>query len=304
MVHLDASVQLQPFAIWDISRWVVVSQEARGLDPKDWVAPPEDAGLDGQASWWLFKPIKTASYRRFDDASEKIASELARLIGLPAAQVELAARGTEVGIISRNVTPDGCSLESGDTLLSEIDGYLSSAGDDRPKNRVGHNLDNIQRLLENARAPGELASDTSGFDLFAGYLVFDAWIANTDRHAINWGVLTRNVDGRRFLAPSFDHGSGLASGVQDEFMETRDASAYAERGMAHRFENGMHLPLVELALQAVARTGTGAHQWVERIGELDAEVVASVVHAVPGMSEVRRSFVRTLLDTNRRRLTT
>lgn len=139
-------------------------------------------------------------------------------------------------------------------------------------------------------------SEMSGFDLFTGYLVFDAWIANTDRHAINWGVLSRNVDGRRFLAPSFDHGSALASGVQDKFMATKDASAYAERGMAHRFENGMNLPLVELALQAVARTGTGAHQWVERIGELDAEVVESVVHAVPGMSELRRSFVHTLLD--------
>ncbi|MDJ0392387.1 hypothetical protein QMK17_03435 [Rhodococcus sp. G-MC3] len=228
---------------------------------------------------------------------------MARLIGLPAARVELAARGNEVGIISRNVTPDGCSLESGDTLLSEFDGYLSCAADDRPKNRVGHNLDNIQCLLDDVSAQGDLGTDTRGFDLFAGYLVFDAWIANTDRHAINWGVLTQYVDGSRFLAPSFDHGSALASGVQDESMATRDASTYAERGMAHRFENGKHLPLVELALQAVARAGTDAHRWIERIGELDADVVESVVHAVPGMSELRRSFVRTLLDTNRRRLT-
>lgn len=303
VVHLDASTPSHPFAVWDISEWVVVSQEARGIDPKDWVALQEDAPKDGQSSWWLFKPIKAASYRRCDDWSEKMASELGRLIGLPAARVELAARGGEVGIISQNVTPDGCSLESGDTLLSEFDGYLSSAGDDRPKNRIGHNLDNIQRLLEDVRAPGELASETSGFDLFAGYLVFDAWIANTDRHAINWGVLTQNVDGSRFLAPSFDHGSALASGVQEKSMATRSAPAYAERGMAHRFENGRHLPLVELALQAVARAGTDTQQWIERIGNLDAEVVESVVHAVPGMSELRRSFVRTLLDTNRRRLT-
>lgn len=86
-------------------------------------------------------------------------------------------------------------------------------------------------------------------------------------------------------------------------MVTRKAPDYAERGMAHRFENGKHLPLMELALQAVVRAGTDGHQWIERIGELDAEVVESVVHAIPGMSELRRSFITTLLDTNRRRLT-
>ncbi|CCQ17525.1 putative uncharacterized protein [Rhodococcus sp. AW25M09] len=302
-MHLQASAPRHPFAVWDISEWVVVSQEARGLDPKDWVALQADARDDSQSSWWLFKPIKTASYRRFDDSSEKIASELAGLIGLPAARVELAARDGAVGIISRNVTPDGCSLDSGDTLLSEFDGYLSCAGDNRPKNRVGHSLDNIQRLLDGVRTPGDLAPETSGFDLFAGYLVFDAWIANTDRHAINWGVLTRNDDGNRFLAPSFDHGSALASGVQDKFMATKDAAAYAGRGMAHRFENGSRLPLVEMALDAVMRSGQNGHEWIDRIGDLDAEVVRSVVEAVPGMSEVRRNFVSTLLETNRRRLT-
>ncbi|WP_229746262.1 HipA domain-containing protein [Rhodococcoides trifolii] len=267
------------------------------------MALPEDAGRDGQSSWWLFKPIKRASYRRCDDSSEKIASELAGLIGLPAARVELASRGHESGIISRNVTPDGCSLESGDTLLSEFGDYLSCAGDDRPKNRVGHNLDNIERLLDGVHAFGALASTTSGFGLFAGYLAFDAWIANTDRHAINWGVLTENDDGARSLAPSFDHGSALASGAQEEFVATRDATEYAERGMAHRFENGQNVPLVKLAKNAVARAGASGNQWIERIGELDPDAVQSVVHAVPGMSEVRRTFVSTLLNTNQRRLT-
>lgn len=27
------------------------------------------------------------------------------------------------------------------------------------------------------------------FDVFTGYLLLDAWIANTDRHPHNWGVL-------------------------------------------------------------------------------------------------------------------
>ena len=46
--------------------------------------------MQGQAHWWLFKPIKVTAYRRYDDWAEKLASELARLINLPFARVEFA----------------------------------------------------------------------------------------------------------------------------------------------------------------------------------------------------------------------
>ena len=92
-------------------------------------------------------PIKKASYRRHDDHAEKAAAELARLLGLPSARVELARRGNVSGIISANVTPAGWAMNSGDTLLSDIPGYVSCAGAGRPGNRIGHNLDNIQSVL-------------------------------------------------------------------------------------------------------------------------------------------------------------
>lgn len=301
-MHPRVAISASAYAVHDISTWAVVSQEARGLDPKDWVAPPEHAADRGQSNWWLFKPNKAASYRRCDAWSEKIAAELAVLIGLPAARVELARGLRGVGIISRNVTPDGWSLESGDTLLSERPGYVSCAGDVRSKNRVGHNLDNIHELLEAVGAPGSAAGERSGFDVFAGYLVFDAWIANTDRHAINWGVMTCNDDGRQVLAPSFDHGSALASGVQEAFLATVAVEDFAVRGMAHRFENGRALPLVDLALQAVAAAGAPAHTWIERLGSLDTAAVETVVESVPGVSDVRRRFLGSLLGANRRRL--
>jgi hypothetical protein len=181
-----------------------MSQEARGLDPKDWVVPTVDIGVQGQAHWWLFKPIKQASYRRYDDWAEKLACELAHLLKLPCARVELAHGESDRGIISANVTPNGWSMESGDTMLSEFPGYLSCAGEDRPKNRIGHNLSNVEQVLEGcAGPPGSDCADWAGVEVFAGFLVFDAWVANTDRHAINWGVLTCEEDGRHALAASF-----------------------------------------------------------------------------------------------------
>jgi hypothetical protein len=294
----------QPFDVWDISDWVVMSQEARGLDPKDWVVPAADVGIDGQAHWWLFKPIKQASYRRYDDWAEKLACELARLLDLPCARVELAHGATDQGIISANVTPNGWSLESGDTMLSEFPGYLSCAGDDRPKNRVGHNLSNVERVLEGCSGPpGSDCADWAAAEVFAGFLVLDAWVANTDRHAINWGVLTCEEDGRHALAASFDHGSALGSGAQEQRLVQTSAEDYAHRGFAGRFEDGDRLPLVDLAQEAVLRTGGRAEHWLDRLAAVDADAIDGLVGSIPGMSEVRHRFISSLLLINQRRLT-
>ena len=89
----------------------------------------------------------------------------------------------------------------------------------------------------------------AGYEIFVGYLLFDALIGNTDRHHENWGiVLIRDDEGTRTiaggasfklcLAPSFDHASSLGRDLTDlkrqERLNTRykrgNAEAYAERG--------------------------------------------------------------------------
>lgn len=293
-----------PYEVWDISTWAVMSQEARGLDPKDWVVPPTETTVDGQAHWWLYKPVKSASYRRFDDWSEKMSAELAQLLDLPAARVELARGHSDEGIVSRNVTPNGWSMESGDTLLSEFEGYVSCALDDRPSNRLGHNLENIGEVLAGCTGPpGSPCESRTAFEVFAGYLVFDAWIANTDRHAINWGVLTCEEDGRQALAATFDHGSALASGTQDARLVATSPEHYAVRGFAGRFEDGARVPLTELALSAVRVADASAHDWLERLALITPSAMADIVGAIPAMSVERRTFLCTLLETNQRRLT-
>ena len=299
----ESAVSPAPYEVWNVSDWPVMFQETRGLDPKDWIAPQEQVDRSSQAAWWLFKPVKVASYRRFDDWAERLASELAGLIDLPAARVELARGLVDEGIISRNVTPDGWSLESGDTMLSEYDDYVTCASDDRPRNRVGHNLTNIRSVLDGASGPpGTTSEGWAAFDVFVGYLVFDAWIANTDRHAINWGVLTRDEDGGGALAATFDHGSALASGVKDEDLDLTTIEAYAGKGFAHRFENGRKLPLVDLALAAETMGSPEATVWRERVAALSAPELDAVIGRIDGMSGVRRTFLGSLLTTNQRRL--
>lgn len=287
---------------WDISAWVVVGQEPGGAESKVWVAPADHATDTSRSEWWLFKPVKQATtYRRLDDWSEKIAAELAGLIGLPAARVELAVRGSDAGVISKNVAPASWSLEAGDTLLVEFPGYESCAVPNPPKNRVGHTLPNIRSVLDGAMGPPDSnLREASAFDVFVGFLLFDAWIANTDRHAVNWGALLPESGGRAALAPSFDHGSALASGVQEHDLPNPER--FARKGFAHRFEGGREITLVELARSGVTLGGQAAAQWIDRLRDVPDQSVARVLQGIDGMSETRRKFLGELLAINRRRL--
>lgn len=198
------------------------------------------------------------------------------------------------------MTPDGWSIQGGDVVLSELPGYQSCIGENRPKNRIGHNLPNIDRILSGHHGPPGLCEDWSAFDVFVGFLVFDAWIANTDRHAMNWAVLDRQ--GMRRLAPSFDHGSALASGSADEDLLLKDPWQFSRQGMASRFEGGRSISLVEWARQAVGVAGTRANDWLQRLDGVGEAEVTHVLGNIRGLSDIRRTFLTEVLSENRRRL--
>ncbi|MGQ1796261.1 HipA domain-containing protein [Kocuria oceani] len=312
MIEVDLEHPLPEwFLLHDVSDWVAVQEEPGGADPKTWLSPPgSPAGVPRQ-DLWLFKPAKAGiakrkgggerRFRKHDDISELVVHRVAIEMGVPTAEIRLVTRDGIPGCVSRDVTPQGWELQSGDTMLSEFEGYLSCAGDERPKNRPGHSLDNIWRLLDGVRGPdgtGEAAA------VFAGYLVLDAWVANTDRHAINWAVLldlTGAASNR--LAPSFDHGTAFGSGIADEQLAEQNVCRFCRRGRAARFENGRDRSLVDLALDAVLRAGEDGTRWVDALGAVEPERLQEIVDAVPGMSAARRRFTLEVLTENRRRLT-
>ncbi|WP_235544260.1 HipA domain-containing protein [Phycicoccus sp. Soil803] len=289
----------------------MLADEPAGADGKAWLTPPGAERSESRADWWLFKPAKTGlvkatggqhatEYRRNDDRVERIASQLARCLGLPAAEVRLARRDALEGCLSRYAIPDGWSMASGDLVLAEFDGYVSCANDPKVKERSGHNLSNIQVLMDGLFGPPFGAfSDVPAFDVFAGYLVFDAWIANTDRHAVNWAMLYRGND--VCLAPSFDHGSALGSGLRDTGIPA-DVDAWCARGMAGRFEGGRSRTLVDLALDAVQRGGPKAGEWLRKLAAITPEQSREILRGVPGLSVATSTFMGTVLETNQRRL--
>ena len=149
--------------------------------------------------------------------AEKIAAEVADLLMVPHAQVELAEFEGERGIVSYDVTEglERGALVHGNELLT-----WTSPGYD-----MGSTFRNVQHTL--ARVLDALARDfiyaprghscpvglERGVEVFVGYLLLDALIGNTDRHHQNWAVLVPyhapGVKLRAELSPSFDHASSL-----------------------------------------------------------------------------------------------
>lgn len=172
-----------PFDRVDVSSWRIQHDEPGGIDEELWLTAPD--GRD-----WLFKPITEHEQLGFiegEDWSEKVSSEMGALLGVPCAKVELAVWRDRQGSISLDLKPPGWQLQPGSVLLPETaQDYIP--GD---RTRQGHSLVNIERALEGYGPPPDatVPHDFQGFDVFAGFLVLDAWIANRDRHDENWAVL-------------------------------------------------------------------------------------------------------------------
>lgn len=155
----------------DASSWTLAGEELQGLQPHAWLSH------ESRERTWLFKPhAADPDHPLGEDMTEKLASELARVFGIPAARVDLAVRNGTQGCLVEDLRWSKGSLEPGQTLLAEVvEGY----NPDDPEHR-GYNVANIQQALERFTAPP--ASPTpegfDAFDVFAGYVTFDALIAN------------------------------------------------------------------------------------------------------------------------------
>jgi len=301
------------FSVNDVTPW-----------PQDYEEPASTSGgvwvLDPEGDHWL---LKRPRLQTGEDWAEKIAAEVAGFLGLPHAQVELGTVNNNPAILVRRFIElrRYTQLTHGNELLSEHDpSYPSETNTVRLPQ---HTLDRILNALNDPsiEVPAGLGLPSnveSSVDLFIGYLLLDAWIANTDRHHKNWGVLTiYSKDGssfRRELAPTFDHASSLGRELSDaereERLTTKDknrtVAAYATSGKARSRIYGTEserygLHPIETFRLAAQQHPEAARAWLQRLADVPDAQVEAVVQAVPDarMSLVGRQFALGLLSCNR-----
>ena len=306
------SVPVAPYPIHDVTPWESAVVEKLGTKEKEWLRAP-----DGRL--WLFKLPRASTG---DDWAEKAAAELAVLLELPHARVELAVRSGQRGSIGLNFTYEGdrevWKLALGNEHLFRLD---ASYPRDTKRGVRGHTVDRVLDLLEQRAVPPPSATPDprmSSMDVFAGYLLLDAWIGNQDRHHENWGVLYR-IDATegpvRELAPSYDHAACLGQILTDEErtgrLGTRDRK-YAIETWAAKARSALYLDEGSSKLlstfaafeRAAARYPRGARFWLERLEAIPASKVGETLDALPEscITPAARRFASRLLDVNRQSL--
>src|SRR5260221_5486360 len=190
-----------------------------------------------------------------------------------------------------------------------VAGYVPGKVPGRP----GHTVENIQKVLEGVQSPPgcALPFETSGFDVFAGYLVLDAWVANRDRHDENWAVLRPIAsEGSARLCGSYDHANSLGYNLDDKKRSQLVADpvrlrGWCSKGTAYRFEYvpGKAAPtLVQTAVRGLRLASTQARgHWPHQREQVGEDVMRQVIERIPGMSEAARSFALEVLVVNRKR---
>jgi hypothetical protein len=171
-----------------------------------------------------------------EDWAEKVACELCRRIGLPDVKYELAAEYDgghylQPGVVCPHCAPAPESLVLGNQLLLAHDPAYPR--EDHRKYKVSaYTVDAVLQCVQRLGPPAwnwsaiAPAGIGTALDVFTGYVMLDAWIANQDRHHQNWAAIASPTEKGLRLGPTFDHGASLARNISDderkERLESRD----------------------------------------------------------------------------------
>ena len=255
-----------------------------------------------------------------EDWAEKIACELCKLLGLPHVHYDLAeeVEGKTPGVVCETCAKPPLALVLGNQLLLDHDPAYPVIDARRYKVRQ-HTVEAVTEIVQTLQPPPSdyTASLPDGIatalDVFVGYIMLDAWIANQDRHHENWAALREGE--QFFLAPSFDHGASMARNISDTEREkrltTRDVN-FRVAAFARRAKSAFYradgpdktITTVEAWRLFSRKSPQSAIMWKQRLEAIDEQSVDHLLGQVPTtrLSSVGRDFTRQLLCENRRRL--
>ncbi len=301
------------FPILEVDSRQAESLEPLGTKPKFW--------FENRSR--LFKAEERGTG---EDWAEKIACELCVLTGMPHVHYELAhdVHRDVPGVICPTCAPPPLAMGLGNQMLWVLDpNYPEGSKYKVRQHTVDAVADVLKLLVPLPPHFGGVELPTgvnSALGVFAGYVLFDAWIANQDRHHENWAVLRSPgafTSANLHLALTFDHGASMARNLLD--TERLDRMSSGDRGrQMPAFASAARSAFYADAVQARPMTTFDAWHafsqkvpaeatiWLERLRAIESSMVQEVIDQVSPqrMSQISRDFTLALLNENRRRLLT
>ncbi|MGR3319288.1 MAG: HipA domain-containing protein [Candidatus Anammoxibacter sp.] len=190
----------------NVDKWPELKKPTKGSRDKRWLLGGQGTS---ESEIFLFKE----SHRRYPAEfwSEIVASEIAKMVGIPAPRTYCAKLKDTYGALveffleieNKDVTEE--LKHGGDLVLIQHPSF------DRRKGET-HNIYFVEEVF------GYLEK----MDLFPDFLkiiVFDTIIGNTDRHQDNWGFIIKDDQIVR-LAPAFDNSDSLGRElIEDKLID-------------------------------------------------------------------------------------
>ncbi len=253
--------------------------------------------------------------------AEKVGAELCLDLGLPAARYQLGKFRDKRGVISPTFVPRNGRLILGNELLAKI---LKDYDENRRYRVREYKLRTVLVVLSTKAVNPPINFQKfegveSAGDVFVGYLMLDALIANQDRHHENWGLIL-TAEREVHLAPTYDHASSLGRNELDanrlDMLTSKDVgrsiSKYVERAASAFYpvsvveSNGRVKPLSTLeAFEEGARhRPAAAGAWVNRLKGISNERMQHIFSEFPQgeISQVGVDFSLQMLKLNKARL--
>lgn len=277
--------------------------------------------LGTKAKFWYYDDTQKILFKvgrpgTGENWAEKACCEIARLLGLPHAEYELATWRNEKGVISPSIVPESGRLILGNELLARIDTSYEPA---QKYKTTQHTLNRVIAVLQHQIIKTPLgwecpAQVKNSIGVFIGYLLLDALICNQDRHHENWALINIPNIGL-FLAPTFDHASSLGRNETDENrvkrLLTKDQGfsikSYVERARSGFYENKSStktLSTMEAFYECLKANNEAGQYWLERLSNINNSQFSDILACVPEdfISAEAREFAGEMLKINRNRL--
>jgi hypothetical protein len=248
---------------------------------------------------WLFK---FARPNTGEDWAEKISAELAGLLGMPHATIELATFEGKRGSASPTFVPDDADLIHGNEILA---GHILGYDAAKKFGQSDHTFGRIVTAFYNIFPEGPERFEA--LTMLAGYLTLDAMIGNVDRHHENWAVLRSASAGTAALriAPTFDHASSLGRELRDgkrkDFLRQKRVAEYVQKGSGAIYwkeTDAKGVNPLALATRAAKTHRSYFQRWIGRIKDVAPAELGLLVSRVPGdwMSPIAKEFALAILS--------
>lgn len=226
--------------------------------------------VDKNLKMAMFK-YENDDYNCSEACSEKLAYEIAKVLGYDCAKIELAVdHENKIGVLNYYFS------DRFDAPHTDIVAYLNK--DAKERNNF-YTISNIKSVLDDI--------NTDLFKDFIKIMVFDALIGEQDRHEENWGITEKN--GKSFISPLYDNGDSLLrefknpQNAQKYYDGFKDFNAYINRSrtIIYKDDNKTKYKHFELIKYLYKNYSQYVIPEINNLNKLTDDIINDLVNRIP-----------------------